>query len=323
MSDLVELIQLVEQLRDGEWQAVAAAGDVPDALDPTGRLAALSARALCRLGYPDRCLVQAERAQRRGRGRLITLASAEARLAVGEPGPARAMLEPLIDRPGAAEQPSDPSPAELTAALCDLLRASGEVERAYGLALKLRAETTPDEPRADEEAWMALGWAAWACGRGTEATEAFERVLLSRQKRQAHPVLRAQALDGLGVCARVLGDPFEAVSLHERALALWTQALGESSPAVASCRHRLAHAYHRRGDFELARDHMAEAMLATAMHFGRDHIDTWISRFELARYDIDCGDFTDGFARMARAREEVARRLGASHPVVRSMDRYL
>ena len=36
--------------------------------------------------------------------------------------------------------------------------------------------------------------------------------------------------------------------------------------------------------------------------------------FELARYTIDCGDLTQGFAALAKAREEVETRLGPNHP---------
>ncbi|TVQ93436.1 MAG: tetratricopeptide repeat protein [Deltaproteobacteria bacterium] len=314
---------LAEELRAGAWRAVAERADVPDPDDPTGRIAALGSRALGRLGFPDACLTFAERAARRGEGALHTLASAEAQLATGQPGRARATLESLLDDPGPLSRPGDPSLHELQMALCDLLRACGESARAYGLALKVRAQADRTSALVDEEAWMTLGWTAWACGRGQEAARAFGHAHHSRTKRAAEDTLQAQSLDGLGACARVLGDPHQAIAYHERALSLWARATGPGSPSVAACRHRLAHALHRSGDFHRARDAMAEAMLATAKHFGRDHVDTWISRFEVARYDIDCGDFTDGFARMARARAEVAKRLGAQHPVVRSMDRYL
>ena len=98
---------------------------------------------------------------------------------------------------------------------------------------------------------------------------------------------------------------------------------GDDGGPVSACRHSLAQALHHTGDFAEARDEMARSLLGTAKSLGRDHVDTWITRFELARYDVDCGDMEDGFARMQAARDEVAKRLGAQHPAVRAMDRWL
>lgn len=323
------------QLRAGRWVEVEGACQerIAGGGDPDGELHALRARALFRLGYPAACHQAAEHASERGASWRIDVALAEARLACGEPGQARALLAPLLPSdPSTPIPPDSPTWSQIAHPLATVLRACGEAERGYGLALELVAVTrgaTPrgpldlDEAIARDEALVLLGWMAWSCGRTTEARSAFEQGLRARRARSAERTQVAEALDGLGVCHRTLGEPFEAVARHREALGRWREALGPDSPAVAACRHRLAHALHRTGDFEAARESMAEALLLTAEHFGRDHVDTWITRFELARYEIDCGDFTDGFARMARARRAVAERLGAQHPVVQSMDRYL
>jgi tetratricopeptide (TPR) repeat protein len=319
---------LASALRLGRWREVIAACEpvVAQGLDADGSYAALLARAYFRLGQPERCAEAAGVAERTGAGPSVALAVAEAHLATGDPSRALRKIEALLetlDPAVDAEARAAWRDAAVTASA--ILRAAGEAERAYGLALRAVAEADPasDDPVALDEALVALGTAAWACGRGTEALRALERARDLRERRDADPVHRAEVLDALGDCVRAMGDAPAAVALHRAALALWSAAIGPTSANAAACLHRLAHALHRSGDFEAARDAMRESVLHTAEHLGRDHVDTWISRFELARYDIDCGDFTDGFARMARARAQVARRIGSGHPVVRAMDRYL
>ncbi|MCA9569295.1 MAG: tetratricopeptide repeat protein, partial [Myxococcales bacterium] len=136
-------------------------------------------------------------------------------------------------------------------------------------------------------------------------------------------VLVAEALDAAGSLARRLGDPARAVVLHRRALELWTARLGPTAGPTGGCRYSLAQALHRTGDFLEALAAMQEAFLVTARTLGNDHLDTWITRFELGRMEVDVGELLDGFPRMEAARAEVARRLGDRHPVVRAMDRFL
>jgi len=318
---------LAASLRAGAWLDVAqqCTQRLADAPDPTKAYHALLARARVRLGDPAGAARAASRAD--PTQDLGALAQTEAALAGGRPGESRASLRARLDLRDHGDHPErDPAWRELALALSTALRAAGDPERAYGLALRALAGAEADlstDPIDVELALLGVGWAGWGCGRAREASAAFERALDSLTRRGAAPVLRADALDGLGVCARVLGDPFVAVAHHEHAHDLWAAALGERSPTVAACLHRLAHARHRAGAFEPARATMADSVALTAEHLGEDHVDTWISRFELARYDIDCGDFADGFARMAHARERVAALLGPHHPVVAAMDRYL
>jgi tetratricopeptide (TPR) repeat protein len=323
-----DLRALSDALRAGRWREVerSCVARLADGVDPTGAVAAVLARARFRLGDPAGCAAAARDAARAGDGPIVRIALAEAALAAGRPGEARALLEDRVDPTALQGAGTDPDALDAAVTLVGVLVAAGEAERGYGLALRivaaLQAAPAADPERLDE-AGMALGWSAWACGRIDEARASFSDVHARRVARGAAATLLAEALDGLGTTERSAGDPFAAVALHADALDRWSEALGPTSPAVAGCLHRMAHALHRTGDFAAARDAMGRSVALTAAALGEDHVDTWISRFELARYDIDCGDFADGFARMARARDTVARALGTRHPVVRAMDRYL
>jgi hypothetical protein len=56
---------------------------------------------------------------------------------------------------------------------------------------------------------------------------------------------------------------------------------------------------------------------------GLDHTDTWVTRFELGRMVVDCGDPERGFVQMADAHVVVRARLGAHHPTVQAMAAWL
>ena len=309
-------------LREGEWVDLAAAARLERAeITPdTPHIEALLARAWVRLGQPDDANEAAESARRRSTDPDVDLAFGEARLAAGQPGEARLVLQ------RARKNCPDGSVLahEVDLAHAMVLQAVGGPELGYSLSVRcLEHARIQGDPIAIEEALVTVGHTAWACGRNDEATDAFERAHARREARGATPVLRAEVLDGLGVCARHDNRPFDAVKHHTEALELWVAGTGEDSGPVSACRHRLAQALHRTGDFLAARNEMALALLATGKTLGKDHVDTWITRFELARYDVDCGQPEVGFPRMTAARAEVARRLGDTHPVVQAMDRFL
>lgn len=315
--------ELHAALREGAWVELVAAARAQRAtvgLD-TPRVEALLARAWVRLGQPPDAIEAAESAARQRTHAAIQLALGEAKLASGQPGTARALLMEVLE--GAPE--GSLLLHEATCALAMVQRAVGEAEHGYARATwaLARAQDQDEDPLRVEEALVVVGHTAWASGQTAEATTAFERVLALRRAREAAPVLRAEALDGLGVCARHDSRPFDAVGHHRQALELWVAGAGEDSGPVSACLHQLAQALHRTGDFVAARNEMARALLATGATLGKDHVDTWITRFELARYEVDCGNPELGLRRMAESRAEVARRLGDTHPVVRAMDRYL
>lgn len=306
-------------LRAGRWREARSQADAELPHDLDGTAAAVLARIAVALGDPALAREAVRAATRLGAGPLVRLAVAEVALATGDPGAAYAEIAELAARDDLGEL--EP---EVRLARSWILRAVGEPEKAYGAAgVALELAEQSGDPLAVEQALHTLGHAAWASGLVPEAWGAFERLLEQREARGAEPAHLAEAHEGLGLCARHRGDPFEAVRQHRAALVAWNSALGPGSGPESASRHRLAQALHRTGDFLAARDEMAQALLLTARTLGADHLDTWITRFEHARYEVDAGDLEHGFTRMEAARAEVARRLGRQHPVVTAMDRFL
>ncbi|MFT7521962.1 MAG: tetratricopeptide (TPR) repeat protein [Kiritimatiellia bacterium] len=320
MMDPTRIDELRAALRSGLWLQVRdEARELVDT-DDDGQICAVLSQAYQRLGLPQEASQAADQAARIGDHWSVQLALGEAALGQGRPELARSLLEDATDPIG----PDNKGWHELTLALAVVLRAAGEAEHGYGLAQRALVEAElAKEEQSINESLIVVGHCAYGCALPNEAEGAFSRALELRQAQGEAEVLLAEAYDGLGMCARAQGRPFDAVAYHRKALERWTSSLAEDSGPVSACRHRLAQALHRTGDFPAARDEMARSLLLTARTLGTDHVDTWITRFEMARYDVDCGDLDGTFQRMADARAEVARRLGAQHPVVRSMDRFL
>ena len=173
------------------------------------------------------------------------------------------------------------------------------------------------------DALHALGECVHSLGRVDEARTAWQRALDIRTGQDPRHLEAAVLLDALGRAARQAREPTEAIHLHERALVIWSTRLGEHAGPVGACCHALAQAHHRTGDFAGALHHIQRAARITERTLGTDHVDTWITRFELARFRVDCGHWLDGTREMEQARDEVASRLGRHHPVVTAMDRFL
>lgn len=237
-----------------------------------------------------------------------------ARLANGEPGRGRSLLV----------EGAEPTRSLLySVTLAELHRATGDAAAAVQEAGRAHERTRDADVRWRGTTGMALGRALADAG-DEECGEVVVREALSLfETHCANTVLVAEALDVAGSLARRLREPARAVLLHRRALEIWEGCLGPTSGNVAACRYGLAQALHRTGDFSEALVMMQGAFLVTVRVLGADHLDTWITRFELGRMEVDAGEMMEGFPRMEAARAEVATRLGAQHPVVRSMDRWL
>jgi tetratricopeptide (TPR) repeat protein len=320
-------------VRNGELQlaragATGAIGSADES--ELGELYALLARILTRTGEPREALRAAEEARTRTDGWEARLAMGEALLAVGEPFRARDELQAALDalRAGGHGEFAGTAQAEvwLGVALAEACRSAGDGES--GLAAAMRAAAFAEQAFGKEsfehaEALHALGLCQHAANNEMAAKRILEEALTVRKALAPdHPDVAA-TLDALGLVARARNQPFDAVKRHREALEIWTKALGERSGPVGACRHALAQALHRTGDFEGARREMAEALLVTGRCFGTDHVDTHIARFELGRFEVDCGQVEEGFRRMEDARKAVRERLGREHPTVKAMDRWL
>jgi tetratricopeptide (TPR) repeat protein len=318
-----------QHFRNGDLRLalVAVNNALASATEPEiAELWALAARANARLGDPRSALRAAEEATRRSGGWEAALALGEAWIGNAEPWRARSTLQEALERSREARPRPPEAEVWLGVALADACRAAGDPEA--GIAAAIRAETWAIEhfgPTTFEvtEAMHAHGMCLHAAGRDERAREVLAKCLAIRRKLDpTHPDVAA-TLDALGLVERGRRNPFEAVKLHREALALWTSRLGEDAAPVGACRHSLAQALHRTGDFEGARREMAVAVLITGRAFGKDHVDTHIARFELGRFEVDCGQVEEGLRAMEDARAAVRERLGAEHPVVKSMDRWL
>lgn len=338
-------------LRNGELTlAVVAARNALGAPEPDeeAELWALLSRALCRVGEPREAARAAaesrrfaEQAPPRGLGAWeIALAQGEALLAQGQPFAARAMFTEALDglrsrNPSfaAVDEPLEDvlravalAEVWLGVALAEACRAAGHAEE--GMAAATRALVHAERKFGREsveaaDALLALGGCRHAAGLEDAArTDLLRCLKIRRGKQEGHPDLAA-TLDLLGTVERNLGRPVDAVKRHREALALWIARCGEHSGPVGSCRHSLAQALHRTGDFEGARTEMADALLITTRAFGGDHVDAHIARFELGRFEMDCGLVEEGLGRMEAARKATIAVLGVGHPVIKSMNRWL
>ena len=290
-------------------------------------LEALLARALVRIGVPAEALRRATAAWKSRADWETGLAYGEARLAAGD---VRGAVETLdlaenmrrsIDDNGDARPPEN-ARVTLAVARADAARALGDWEGATKILQSVAADRRRIDPLDEADRLAALGSCAILLGDYTSARAALETALTLYDVNPGSTDV-ASTLDGLGRLARHRDQPVRAVELHRAALERWVERLGPRSAPVASCRHALAQALHRTGDFAGALAEMELAADRTARAFGEAHADTWISRFELGRFEMDVGRSFEGLARMEEARRRVAQLLGQDHPVVAAMSRWL
>ncbi len=245
-------------------------------------------------------------------------------LATGHPSTAKARM---------VDVPTTDAPLWVGLAASEVARGTGDAALAVQHAGRVRtvAESLEDADRR----WATRADLQLARCLADAGDPPAGRVLAERVVRELVPddldtlpddalsLTFAEALDTAGALARKEHEPLAAIPMHRRARSIYERTVGPDSPLTAGCRYSLAHALHRAGDFHGALIEMQAAFLGTVRAFGPDHLDAWITRFELGRLEVDAGEMIDGFPRMAAAREEVAKRLGAQHPVVRAMDAHL
>lgn len=238
-----------------------------------------------------------------------------AALSQGHPSRARLLLE--------GQPPTEPADSvlyALTHAECS--RAAGDAAAALQLAGRGTMDAAGLDPRWEPAARLVLGRCLSTAGDLDLAAEVISQAVGGFRTLLPGTVALAEALDARAQVERQRNNPLGAVSLHREALELWLQ-LGPATAPVANCSFQLAQAQHRTGDLEGALETMEAAFLATHTALGADHLDTWTTRFELGRLEVDAGDPFTGMPRMEAAHAEIVRRLGPQHPIVRSMRVYL
>ena len=233
----------------------------------------------------------------------------------GHPSRARLLLEG-----SPPEKPDDAVLYALTHAECS--RASGDAAAALQHAGRAAMDAQGLDPRWEPAARLVLGRCLSTAGDLDLAAQVLQQAVGGFGRLLPGTVALAEALDARGQVERQRNNPVGALTWHRQALELWMQ-LGAATAPVANCSFQLAQALHRTGDLEGALETMEAAFLATHTALGPDHLDTWTTRFELGRLEVDAGDPFTGMPRMEAAHAEVLRRLGPQHPIVRSMRVYL
>ncbi len=322
-------------LRNGELElarhgAVAAIEEASDD-DVRGRLWGLLARIYSHLGRPREAMDAAERGSEKSEHWEVKLGLGVALVSIGEPTAARAVLSEALNTQSRATGRDADILAEilLGTSLAETCRAAGDPAAGLQIAersVAMARTCTGSGSVETADALLALGMCRYGIGRPDAAREALlEALAIRRSPKLPNPdtAEAAAILDGLGIVERARGKPFRAVDLHRQALELWLSLLGPKASPVGGCRHCLAQALHRTGDFLASRDEMELAVQITANSLGDDHVDTWITRFELARMQLDAGDIFEGMDGMQKAYGIVRTRLGDTHPVVLAMKRYI
>ena len=305
---------------NGDWALALSLSKPTDSRSAPPNAMSWRARIHCALGDIDEALQYSELAHAQQRTAVSDMARAEAAVAHGKLTLAFSIID---DGWKTYATESVATCIALLNVYSFIETARGNGEAGYAKAIRALAENESTSPFLRSESQMALAHAALAIGKREDAESAANEALSFRHAPNSNSPWAAETLDTLGRIQRHLQDPFEAVKNHMRALEIW-----QSKPTLyrgprAATYHALAQATYRCGDFHLARNQMAQSVLLTKEKFGADHVDTWISRFELARYDIDCGDMSNGFAAMEEARAAVIQKLGPDHPVVQSMNQFL
>ena len=283
------------------------------------------ARALIWLGRYEEALDCAQRATAQSDGAASGPAHtvlAEALVAVGRPDEALAAGMTAVEV-------SESVPLAHGLALNALAAAEhtcGRGPESIATATKAIAVLTRagGRPRDRALAVQTLAEACHVSRRYAQASEAWNQTLTLRREDlpNDHPEIGV-TVSGMALTARRLGLLKIAVELHEKAMVIYRARFDAEHPALAACLHGLAQALHRQGRFEEARERLAEALALSERRQGPDHMHTWITRFELGRMEVDCGDPERGFARMEAARMRLTEQLGGAHPTVKAMEAWL
>ncbi|MGE0784090.1 MAG: tetratricopeptide repeat protein [Sandaracinaceae bacterium] len=169
------------------------------------------------------------------------------------------------------------------------------------------ARAGADSPRV-ATVLAGLGNLYRVASRLDEALAAHERALAIDRAALGddHPRV-ARDLHNVGGILRRLERAEEATERYERALAIKIAAFGEDHPEVALTRNSLGLMANEAGDHDRARA-LWESAAATFEAHG--HGDAALSRFNLARLDVDQARFEDAVREARRAIEIDTARLG-------------
>jgi len=247
----------------------------------------------------------------------------ESLIANGSPSDALITVTTALDLVGA--DASTPRGFALTAQAC-AQHALGHGPQAVGTATVAVEvfQKAKARPRDLALAFHCLAEAHHVSGQYVEAAGAWQHTLSLQQEElnADHPEIASTTM-GMALTVRRLGLPEIAIELHHRAIVALEAKFGSNHPSIAACLHGLAQALHRQGRHLEARDHLSRALEISEHWQGPDHTHTWVTRFELGRLEVDCGDPARGFSRMEAARLRLTEKLGPSHPTIQAMANWM
>jgi tetratricopeptide (TPR) repeat protein len=329
----MELLHLARRHRSaGEYdlarQCAVEAADAASSEEERAQALAEEARNLVRLGLAPRAQVVATLAASLGAAPQaeVVAALAEALLAVGDLAAARTAAETARQLAEAAHGPVSIQAALAIDGLAVVVAAAGDAPGGLGLVMRALAVLEQAGGAGQDRALLlhTLAELHHRAGQYEAALATWEETLELRTTLLGadHPETLA-TMSGMALSLSRAGHPEAAVPLFRHVATQVEAQMGRDHPAVAACRHGLAQALHRIGQWPEARDQLTVALAISERCQGADHLDTWITRLELGRLEMDCGQVEEGLARMEAARAAVMERLGPDHPQVRAMNRWL
>jgi tetratricopeptide (TPR) repeat protein len=162
----------------------------------------------------------------------------------------------------------------------------------------------------------ALGWLELDAGRLAEAEAQFANVLEQRERGLSDPLALAEALRDLGAVRRSRGDYAGALTLLERARALYRQQLPESHPLHRQTLVNLAETLRSLGDEDRAEALYRQTLENSQRTRGGRHPGTALIMNNLARLLKSRGQLEQAEELLQQALSIRIERLGEQHALV-------
>jgi len=130
--------------------------------------------------------------------------------------------------------------------------------------------------------------------------------------------LLSEVCSSLGVAHNDVGDAESALAMHERALAIRKETVGEEHPAVAECYNNLGALFFSQGSFQQAVSHYEQALPLLMLGSGGKADGPYVA---LTLYNVGVchdglGNAEASVAALTKALEVAEKALGSDHPKV-------
>ncbi len=237
--------------------------------------------------------------------------------ALGEYGPATALLEKARSARSARLGPTHPGTISSMNNLGEVYRAAGRLDRAVPLLEEtlalMRAELGPDH-RDTLSCMNNLGLAYQEGGRADRAVALWEETLALRQAKLGRD--DADTLVTMNCLADGyldLGRTSRAVALWEETLALRKAKLGPDHPHTLNTMNNLGNAYGGAGRGDRRLSILDETLKLSKAKLGRDHPDTLVTMNNLGNAYRDAGRLDEALALHEEALRLMRVKFGDDH----------